>query len=80
VANEEPDQVPMICHHAVAQLTSAGLPAQAMPALSLLREAAAMGRVSRDVIRDTHAEVKRVGREGVPAFATAPDANRSTDD
>lgn len=55
VANEEPEQVPMLCHEVIAQLTNAGLAAQAIPALSLLREAAAMGRASRAFIRRTHA-------------------------
>lgn len=63
MANEQPDQVTTICKHVVEQLTTAGLPAQAMPALSLLREASAMGHVSRAVIRETHAAVKRVGLE-----------------
>jgi tetratricopeptide (TPR) repeat protein len=64
-AEPEQDQVPMICHDVIRHLTDAGLAMQAIPALTLLREEAALGRASRDLIRDTHATVKRVGRERV---------------
>lgn len=73
VANQQPGQVPMICREVIAQLTEAGLAMQAIPALSLLREAAAMGRVSRGLIRDTHAKVKRAGRGGDARLALAND-------
>ncbi|HEV7240812.1 MAG TPA: hypothetical protein VGQ36_16350 [Thermoanaerobaculia bacterium] len=63
LANEQPDQVPMICHDVIAQLTKAGMTSYAITALSLLREAAAMGQASRDLVRTTHATVRRVTRE-----------------
>jgi tetratricopeptide (TPR) repeat protein len=63
VVQEEPAQIPMICHEVITQLTTAGLASQALPALRLLREAATLGRASRVLIRHAHATVKRVGRE-----------------
>lgn len=69
LANQEPDQVPMICHDVVAQLTKAGMASRAITALSLLREAAAMGRASRDLVRSTQATVQRVTREEALLFA-----------
>jgi hypothetical protein len=63
VANAQPERVPAICHEVIAQLTNAGLAMQAIPALSLLREAADIGGASRAFIRETHATVMHVGRE-----------------
>lgn len=63
VANEQPEEVPAICREVIAQLTNAGLAMQAIPALSLLREAAAMGDASRALIRQTHATLRSAGRE-----------------
>lgn len=69
VVNKEPEQVPMICRDVIAHLTDAGLAVQAIPALALLREAAALGRVSRVLVRHTHRAVKRARREEARLFA-----------
>lgn len=63
IVNGQPEQVPMICGEAIAYLTKAGLTERALPGLALLREAAAMGKASRALIRETHERVKRVVRE-----------------
>lgn len=47
----------------ISRLTEAGLARQAVPALTLLREAAALGSATRKLIRVTHATVERAGRE-----------------
>ena len=70
--NGEPEQVPMICHEVIAQLTRAGLAHYAVPALTLLREAAATGKASRALIRETHATLKRVAKEEARLFAPQP--------
>lgn len=62
LANEEPNSVPAICREVIAQLTTAGMAPRAIPALSLLREAAAMGRASRTLVQETRAVVGRAGR------------------
>jgi hypothetical protein len=59
LANEEPEDVPRICHEVIEHLTTAGMAPRAIPALSLLREAAAMGRASRDLVREARAAVGR---------------------
>lgn len=62
VTNGETSEVPSICRTAIAQLTDAGLTMQAIPALALLREAAALGGVTRELLRDAHAKVEKVRR------------------
>ena len=66
LAAGRPKEIPAICHEVVALLTKAGLAARAITALALLREAAAMGKASRDLVRRTQATVKRVTREVRP--------------
>ena len=63
VMNGQPGEVPAICRDVISRLTEAGLAMQAVPALTLLREAAALGSATRKLIRVTHAKVKRAGRE-----------------
>ncbi len=63
LASEEPAEVPELCRQAITALTDAGLAMQAIPALAMLKEAAAKGRASHALIRRTHAAVKSFGRE-----------------
>ena len=72
----QPEQVPAICREAIAYLTDAGLTEQALPGLALLREAAAMGKASRVLIRETHERVRRVVREERLLFVTPPGGER----
>jgi hypothetical protein len=58
-----PEEVPMICQQAIACLAEAGLTEKALPALALLREATAMGKASRALIRETRDTVRRETRE-----------------
>jgi tetratricopeptide (TPR) repeat protein len=51
-----------ICRQVIVELTDAGLPEQATRALMTLHEAVAMGALSREVIRSTHAEVRNARR------------------
>lgn len=58
LASEQPAEVPEICREAVALLTAADLAMRAVPALALLREAAAMGGVTREHLRDAQVTVR----------------------
>ncbi len=62
MANGEPAEVPAICREVVARLTNVGLPMQAAPALSMMREAAGQGGGTRGVTRGAPAKGKRAGR------------------
>lgn len=60
--NGERETVLSICHDLIERFTEAGLPARAITALSLLRKAAEMGNVSRELVRRTQATVSWEGR------------------
>ena len=62
LGNGQPSEVPAICRQVIAQLTNAGLSTRAIHAVSLLREAAAQGNASRDLVRSTHATVRMSGQ------------------